>query len=171
MNATHAHVAVVASRTPSSFRKSWLDFFSSGRVAFPAVERSTERGRPPLYGRDPQPIHPRWVVTHVLLMAAVELCNPVALVVLVKSRDVSVHEGILIDDASGSTGAHTRQCTQPAQICYFSALPRCALAFGAWPLALSSRVSASPKASNKRRLSGFANKVSLEIEPSSSVST
>jgi hypothetical protein len=29
-------------------------------------------------------------------MAAVELCNPVALVVLVKSCDASVHDGILI---------------------------------------------------------------------------
>ena len=57
---------------------------------------STERGGPPLYGGDPQPIHPRWVVTHVLLMATVELCDPVALVVLVKSRDASVHEAILI---------------------------------------------------------------------------
>ena len=96
MSAMHAHVAVVASCTLSSFRKSCLYFFSSGRVAFPAVERSTERSRAPRRGGDPQPIHPRWVVTYVLLMAALELCDPVTLIVLVKSRDASVHAGILI---------------------------------------------------------------------------
>jgi hypothetical protein len=96
MNAMHAHVAVVATRTLSAFRKSCLDFFSSGRVAFLAVERSAERGRPPLRGGDPWPIHPRWVVTYVLLMAALQFCDPVALVILVVSRDASVHHRILI---------------------------------------------------------------------------
>jgi hypothetical protein len=97
----HAHAAVVASRTLSSFRKSCLDIFSSGRVAFPAVERSAERGCPPLRGGDPRPIHPRRVVTYVLLMAALEFCDPVALIIQVVSRDAPVHERILVDDASG----------------------------------------------------------------------
>ena len=92
----HAHVAVVASLTQSSFRKSCLDFFSSGRVAFRAVEHSAERSRPPLRGGDPRPIHPRWVVTYVLLMAALEFRDPVALIILVVSRDAPVHERILI---------------------------------------------------------------------------
>ena len=96
MNAIHAHVAAVANRTLSSSRKSCRDFFSSGRIASLAVERSTERGRQPLYRGDPQPIHPRWVVTHVLLMAALEFCDPMALVILVVPRDAPLHECILI---------------------------------------------------------------------------
>ena len=105
MNATHTHVAVVASRTLSSFRVSCLDLFRCARIALLAVERSAERGRPPLGGGDPRPIHPRWVVTYVLLVAALEFCDPVALVVLVVSGDAPVHERIVIDDAAGSTGA------------------------------------------------------------------
>jgi hypothetical protein len=73
-----------------------VKFFRSGDVAIPAVERRTERGFTPLRGRDPGSVHPRRVVTHVLLMAALELGHPVALLILVVSRDSPVHERILI---------------------------------------------------------------------------
>ena len=67
-----------------------------GESLFPAVERSAERGRATLRGGDPRPIHPRRVVTYVLLMVALEFYDPVALVVRVVSRDAPVHECILI---------------------------------------------------------------------------
>jgi hypothetical protein len=57
---------------------------------------SAERGCAPLRGCDPWPIHPRRVVTYVLPMAAFELGDPLALVILVVSRDSSVHERILV---------------------------------------------------------------------------
>ena len=55
--------------------------FNAGRVAFLAVARCTECGCAPLRGRDPWPTQPRRVVTHVLLMAALELGDPVAVVI------------------------------------------------------------------------------------------
>jgi hypothetical protein len=73
-----------------------LDFFNSGRVAFLAVELCPERRCPSLRGCDPWPIHPRRVVTYVLLMAALEFSDPVALIILMVSRDSSLHERILI---------------------------------------------------------------------------
>ena len=39
----------------------------------------------------PGPIFPRWLVAHVLSMAAVELCNPIAHVVLMKATDGAFH--------------------------------------------------------------------------------
>ena len=69
--------------------------FFDGRVAFIAVERSAERGCPPLPGCDPRPIHPRRVVTNVLLMAALEFGDPVALLILVVPGDPSLHRRIL----------------------------------------------------------------------------
>jgi len=84
--------------------ESCVEFLRPRRVAFVAVERCAERGGPPLRGCHPWPIHPRRVVTYVLLMAAFEFGDPLALVVLVVSGDASVHVRIL----TTSIGADTR---------------------------------------------------------------
>ena len=92
--------------------ESCVDFLRPRRVAFVAVERSAERGGPPLRGRHPRPIHPRRVVTYVLLMAAFEFGHPVARVVLVVSGDASVHVRILTTpigaDSRPARGAELR---------------------------------------------------------------
>jgi hypothetical protein len=46
---------------------------------------------PALVGRDPDPDLPRWVVTDVLRVAALELCDPVPLLVLMVPHDLTVH--------------------------------------------------------------------------------
>jgi hypothetical protein len=73
-----------------------VNVFHRRGVALLAVEFSTEGGRASRYGCHPRSIHPRRVVTYVLLMATLELRDPVALLILVVTRDSSVHERILI---------------------------------------------------------------------------
>ncbi len=46
---------------------------------------------PALVGRDPDPDLPRWVVTDVLRVPALELCDPVPLLVLMVPHDLTVH--------------------------------------------------------------------------------
>jgi hypothetical protein len=41
---------------------------------------------------DPGTIGPRWIVSHMLVVPAFELSNPVLLVVLVKADDALLHE-------------------------------------------------------------------------------
>ena len=62
-----------------------MDLFHCRRVALLAVEFSIERGRASLYRCHPWSIHPRRVVTYVLLMTALELRDPVAILILVVS--------------------------------------------------------------------------------------
>jgi len=73
-------------------RTAQRDSFSSSRVAFLAVEHCAECGRTARRGRDPWPTHPRRVVTYVLLMTALELRDPVALIILVEPGDFPFHE-------------------------------------------------------------------------------
>jgi hypothetical protein len=44
-----------------------------------------------LFGRDPDPDLPRWVVTDVLRVPALELRDPVPLLVLMVPHDLTVH--------------------------------------------------------------------------------
>jgi hypothetical protein len=46
---------------------------------------------PALVGRDPDPDLPRWVVTDVLRVPALELRHPVPLLILMVPHDLTVH--------------------------------------------------------------------------------
>lgn len=46
-----------------------------------------QRCSSPFRRNDPGPVDPGWIVTNVLVVAALELRHPVTLVVQVKSRD------------------------------------------------------------------------------------
>ena len=65
-------------------------------VAFLAVEGRAECRSPTVRCCDPWPIHPRRVVPHVLLVPALELRDPVTLVIPVVPGDSFIHEPILI---------------------------------------------------------------------------
>ena len=60
-------------------------------IAAHAVELAAEHRRAPFLGRHPRPHRQRRPVTHVLTMAAVEIRNPVAMLVEMETRDRALH--------------------------------------------------------------------------------
>jgi len=59
------------------------------RRAFCAVQGLTERVCSSLRGNNPRPVGPRWIVTNVLVVTALELSDPVPFVVQMKPDDVA----------------------------------------------------------------------------------
>src|SRR5262245_17096396 len=60
-------------------------------VALAARQCFADRGRAPFARRDPGAIRPGRAMTHVLVMAAFKLGNPVVRIVLMKANDTPVH--------------------------------------------------------------------------------
>ena len=59
-------------------------------LAFPALERFSEARSTALLGYDPEADDPRGIVAHVLAVAALEVSNPIAEIVLVESYDLAL---------------------------------------------------------------------------------
>jgi len=69
-----------------------------------AREGGTDESAPPLLGLHPRPHLPRWVVSHVLAVPALQLCDPVPFVVLMKADDAARDRRPVGDHSSqGST--------------------------------------------------------------------
>src|SRR5579883_2872108 len=60
-------------------------------IAFAALERRAEHGIAPLRRRHPGPADPRGIVTHVLVVSAVELGDPVVLGIAAVTDDLALH--------------------------------------------------------------------------------
>ena len=60
-------------------------------IALPAGQPPAEGAVAALGGGGPRPVRPRWVVAHMLVVAALEFGDPVPLVVPVKAHDALVH--------------------------------------------------------------------------------
>lgn len=60
-------------------------------VATAALQDAAQAAPPALVGRDPSPNLPGWVVPHMLRVPALELRDPVLLLVLVVPHDSTVH--------------------------------------------------------------------------------
>ena len=103
-----------------------------------ANEGFAERSRPPLRCCRPRSIDPRRVVPHVLRVAALQVCHPMALIVLMKTDDLAFdvrrasvrHFPILTyqptEGAPGNSINHLRSFYRAAAMI----IARCALAIG-----------------------------------------
>jgi len=59
-------------------------------LAFPALERFSKVRSTALLGYNPRADGPRGIVTHVLAVAALEISDPIAEIVLVESHDLAL---------------------------------------------------------------------------------
>lgn len=55
-------------------------------IAFLAVQCASDSGSTPFLRDDPWAIGPRWMVASVLIVTAIQLGNPVMLIILMKER-------------------------------------------------------------------------------------
>jgi len=60
-------------------------------VAFDTRQQAAEGFRPAIYGDDPRPVAPWWIMPDVLVMAAIQLSHPVLLIVLMEADNAALH--------------------------------------------------------------------------------
>jgi hypothetical protein len=68
-------------------------------VAFFAVKDRAQTAPAPLARNHPLPVHPRRIVPHVLAVPAVQVGNPMALLVLMETDDLALHGGTGLQSA------------------------------------------------------------------------
>lgn len=77
-----------ASGNPRRLSIWWPSF-----VTFPAIQLQSQCRLPPFRCNDPRPAGPGRIVAYVLVVPALQACDPVLLEVLVKRDDPAFHRG------------------------------------------------------------------------------
>lgn len=63
-------------------------------ITFLAIQLIANRGRAAFSRYDPRPTRPRWVMTNVLIVSALQPRHPVLLFILMKRNDPTFHRGV-----------------------------------------------------------------------------